>query len=349
MDEKKKTKRSLVIWFVLWLVAFYSAWSFLVFGMGGWADAVAHWHMALAMAFGSYFAGSTPMGGGTVGFPVLVLLFDQPATLGRDFSLAVQSIGMTSASIFILCSRIKVDWTMLAPALLGSLIGTPVGLIWLAPHIPGLVIKLIFAVIWCSFGVLHLMKLNELASYEGINPAAKKARFYTGFGLGLMGGAAVASVTGVGIDMLIYTLLVLVWRADLRIAVPSSVILMAFTSLTGIATQNLLGAVQPGVYANWLAAAPVVALGAPFGAWIVSKMGRKPALLIVSALCLLQFVWTLKSEWAVLGITGVCLSVGAVFLFNWVFEWLHSIGKQLTKREADARLLDAQIQAAPDL
>jgi hypothetical protein len=39
------------------------------------------------MAFGSYVAGSTPMGGGTVGFPILVLLFDLPATLGRDLCL----------------------------------------------------------------------------------------------------------------------------------------------------------------------------------------------------------------------------------------------------------------------
>jgi hypothetical protein len=30
--------------------------------------------MAIAMTIGSYVAGSTPMGGGTVGFPVLFLL-----------------------------------------------------------------------------------------------------------------------------------------------------------------------------------------------------------------------------------------------------------------------------------
>lgn len=42
------------------------------------------------------------MGGGTVGFAVLVLFFDRSATLGGHFRFAVQSIGMTGASFFIM-------------------------------------------------------------------------------------------------------------------------------------------------------------------------------------------------------------------------------------------------------
>ena len=60
------------------------------------------WGIAVAMAAGSYVAGSTPMGGGTVGFPVLVLLFEHSGAIGRDFAFAIQSIGMVSASIYIL-------------------------------------------------------------------------------------------------------------------------------------------------------------------------------------------------------------------------------------------------------
>ena len=48
------------------------------------ADAGRALGIALAMAIGSYAAGSTPMGGGTVGFPVLVCSLAAP-TLGRDF------------------------------------------------------------------------------------------------------------------------------------------------------------------------------------------------------------------------------------------------------------------------
>ena len=99
------------------------------------------------MTLGSYLAGSTPMGGGTVGFPVLVLLFEQPGSLGRNFGLAIQSIGMVSASIYILCRRQPVDWKLLRPALLGSLIGTPLGCFFVAPFVPDIWVKLTFAVI----------------------------------------------------------------------------------------------------------------------------------------------------------------------------------------------------------
>jgi hypothetical protein len=99
--------------FFVWLLAFYTVWTVVVSAGGHWIAVAGHWPIALTMAFGSFVAGSTPMGGGTVGFPVLVLLFGQEATMGRDFSFAVQSIGMTSASIFILCHRLPVETTML--------------------------------------------------------------------------------------------------------------------------------------------------------------------------------------------------------------------------------------------
>ena len=110
-----------------------------------WDTVVAHWPIALAMALGSYFAGSTPMGGGTIGFPVLVLLFDQPSSLGRNFGFAVQSVGMVSASIYILCARRPFDWHLLKPAIAGALAGTPLGAAFIAPHVPELWIKLLFA------------------------------------------------------------------------------------------------------------------------------------------------------------------------------------------------------------
>ena len=70
--------------FYAWLLLFYSAWVVLVF-YGGYLETVLlHWPMALAMALGSYVAGSTPMGGGTVGFPVLVLLMDLNAAKWKE-------------------------------------------------------------------------------------------------------------------------------------------------------------------------------------------------------------------------------------------------------------------------
>lgn len=328
-------KKRLWIWGV-WLAAFYGTWLWLVFGNGLWDTARAHWPMALAMLAGSYVAGSTPMGGGTIGFPILVLLFDQPAQLGRDFSFAVQSIGMTSASIFILSRRQPLAWSMLKGAMLGSLIGTPLGIFFVAPLIPSLWIKVVFAVVWCSFGVLHLYRIGEIAGHIGMTKFDERWDFRVGVTMGVLAGGLVASVTGVGIDMVLYALLVLLCRADLKIAIPTSVVIMAFTSLVGITTKNLFTGVQPGVFANWLAAAPVVALGAPIGALVVDLVGRKPTLLLVAVLCVGQFLWTCKQEWPALGFGGFLLSIFAVLLFLLGFERLRAWGAVLVG-EAQSR------------
>jgi uncharacterized membrane protein YfcA len=329
-------ERSRLLPFYLWLAAFYAAWLVLVIG-GGFAEtALRHWPMAVAMAAGSYVAGSTPMGGGTVGFPVLVLLMDLPASLGRDFSFAIQSIGMTSASIYILCKRQELEWPMLRTACLGALVGTPLGVYFVAPLASDLFIKLLFASMWCSFGLLHLRRINEITSYEGMTPHDVSFDHRVGFAVGLLGSLLVSSVTGVGVDMLIYMVLVLWCHADLKIAIPTSVILMAFTSLVGIACKLALGDVQPGTFENWLAAAPVVAIGAPLGAMVVSRVGRRPTLIVVSILCVLQFFWTLVHERAALTAWSVTAALLGVALFLLVFQDMYRHGYRLARRSRQA-------------
>ncbi len=316
---------------------FYCAWFLLVYTGDHWQQVSDNWGIAVAMAIGSYAAGATPMGGGTVGFPVLVLLFGEAPTLGRDFSFAIQSVGMTSASIFIICRRQPVEWPMVRWALLGSLIGTPLGVLFIAPAASGLIIKVAFAVVWCSFGVLHLYRLKEIVQHEGLAPGAHRFDRNAGFLVGLLGGATVSSITGVGVDMVLYAVLVLLCQSDLKIAIPSSVIIMAATSLIGLATKTVFGSIEVGVFDKWLAAAPVVVLGAPLGAFIVSRIGRSSTLLVVSLLCIGQFIWTIQNEWANLGLTGLALALSGVILFNAGFEYLHIVGGRFDRRKRDTR------------
>jgi uncharacterized membrane protein YfcA len=336
-------KSRLWLWF-LWLAGFYAVWLYLVVGLGYWSTAVAHWPMAVAMAIGGYAAGSTPMGGGTVGFPVLVLMFELPASLGRDFSFAIQSIGMTSAAIFILARRQPLAIATLRGAMLGALIGTPFGIFFIAPYIPELWIKLLFAVVWASFGLLHLFRLNEIAGHSGMTDFDEKWDFKLGLWIGLLAGATVAAVTGVGIDMVLYTALVLLCRADLKIAIPTSVVIMAFTSVLGVAVKTVSGqGLAPGVFENWLAAAPVVAIGAPLGVFIVAKIGRKPTLLVVAALCVGQFIWTLYTEQQRLGLPGMVLAALAVMVCLAGFELLRRWGALLVgEKTAKANALSKQ-------
>lgn len=317
--------------FLLWLGLFYAIWTSLVV-LGNYGSVIAsHWGIAVAMMFGSYVAGSTPMGGGTVGFPVLVLLFDQPGSLGRNFGLAIQSVGMVSASIFILSTRAKLDWGLLRPTLIGSLVATPVGAAFVAPRVPDLWVKLLFAIIWASFGVMHLVKLRELLGHTGENTRWRRWDVGIGLGVGLLGGIA-ASITGVGIDMILYAVMVLLFQADLKISIPSSVIAMAFTSVVGIGSNLLLSQVAPSsyqvdreVFYSWLAAAPIVALGAPLGAWVVSRIPRAPTLIFVSFLCLAQFAWTILEE----NVRGLALAgaIAGVILMNAFFHALYRWGR----------------------
>ncbi|ROQ21049.1 putative membrane protein YfcA [Marinimicrobium koreense] len=338
-------KRPLWMWFLSMFV-FYAVWLLLVQQDGAWEAVKSHWPIATAMAVGSYAAGSTPMGGGTVGFPVLVLFFDLPASLGRDFSFAVQSIGMVSASIFILVRRQPLAGAMLKGAMLGALLGTPLGILVLAPLIPDLWIKMTFAVIWGSFGILHLYRIREIASHSGMTEFDEKWDQKVGFILGVVACALAVGVTGVGVDMVIYAVLVLLCRADLKIAIPTSVVIMAFASVLGVLVKTLSNSWQPGVYENWLAAAPVVALGAPLGVFIVGLIGRTPTLLVVAALCVGQLVWTCVNERFVLGSGGIVLACAAVAICLWGFEKLRAHGIVLVGRAQSYR---AKIDIMPEV
>ena len=318
--------------FLLWLALFYALWTGFVLGRGRWPVVAAHWPIALAMLFGSYLAGSTPMGGGSVAFPILVLLLGEPARLGRDFSFAVQSLGMGSAVFYMLVSGRPLAWGVLRWAMLGSLIGTPFGLVVLAPNATEVQVKLIFAVVWAAFGVMTLLRLRELAAQAGMLAPGPCIERGAGLGVGLLGGACLAALTGVGADMLLYSVLVLLFRADLKLAVPSAVTLMAFTSLVGLATRFSLAAIEPaqagftpGLSEYWLAAAPIVVVGAPLGALVVSVVPRVFTLRFVSLLCLAQLAWVCAQ--ARLSGTALVLVLGAVAALCLGLEALYSRAK----------------------
>ena len=306
---------------LVWLACFYSVWLLLGFGFGYWSQIKAHWPIAAAMALGSYVAGSTPMGGGTIGFPVLVLFFDMPASLGRNFGLMIQSIGMTSAAIFILCRGIPIERRMLRWSVVGSAMGLVLGTYFVVPHIADATIKLIFSCLWMSFGVLTLVKNRELCGFKNLAPIPKFEALFIGLAVGLAGGIT-ASVTGVGIDMILYTVLVLLYRMDLKAAVPTSVVIMALTSIMGTGLHLYVGDLNAEVFYNWLAAAPVVILGAPLGAYLVNVIPRMITLYFVAVLCVLQFFWTLhevnptQNQWVFVTANLLAAMVGFVVLYR---------------------------------
>jgi len=319
-------------WFA-WVAAFLTTWAALVAANGWWDRVADHWPIAVAMALGSYVAGSTPMGGGTVGFPVLVLLFDQPAEFGRQFSFLIQSVGMTSAGIYMLCARRPMAWRVMLWAGTASAVSLVLTHYALFPRVPGSAVKLTFACLWGGFGLVTLVKLRDLLAHH--HAPTLDARRDAAFGIvaGLVGGVA-SGLTGVGVDMVVYTVLVLVYRADLKPAIATSVVLMAWNSLVGTGLSVIDGSVEPEVFSNWLAASPVVLFGAPLGAFVVSRIPRGPTLVFVSLLCVGQLVWTMSR----VGATGrvILITAGAVAGMNLVFHFMYAFGRHLRPDPGEA-------------
>lgn len=281
---------SRILPFRLWVLCFLSAWLTVLIAYDLAAQVISHWPMALAMLFGSYVAGSTPMGGGTVGFPILVLVLDEPAAMGRTFSFAIQSVGMSSASIYILCRRQALAGSMLLWSVLGSTLSLPLTCIYLLPLVDDSSVKMIFASTWLIFGLHTLLRHRSLLRSRSNQDDETRGEILQGLTVGILGGV-IAGLTGVGINMLAYMALIVFQRRDLRIAVATSVLIMAYDSVLGTLVSAATGSLSTELFYHWFAAAPVVIFGAPFGAIMLQVIPRLWTMLLVGCLCVLQFIW----------------------------------------------------------
>jgi len=81
---------------------FFPCWLLVGSREGIFAEAISTYYpMMIGMVIGSMIAGSTPLGGGIIAFPVSVTILKFQSSSGRDFSLMIQSFGMSAASFMI--------------------------------------------------------------------------------------------------------------------------------------------------------------------------------------------------------------------------------------------------------
>jgi uncharacterized protein len=261
----------------------------LVLRPGGWLLALAHWPMALVMIGGSLVAGSTPMGGGTVSFPALVLGFGRSPGMARDFGLAIQSVGMISALLFIVMRGIPIEKRLLLWSCAGAIVGLVFGTFLLATRVPAAWVKLLFATLWITFGTWMV----TAADTDTGQPRAGTDREVAAVGLamGAIGGA-IMSLIGVGPEMFVYGALVLRFGWKPKAAVPTAVCATALAAPFGLLLRYLTAGIDAGVFPEWLAAMPLVIFGAPAGAYISTRLPRVVLLRIIAGLCLIQFLAT---------------------------------------------------------
>lgn len=293
-------------WLVLWVV--------LITRPGAWPAALSQWPMALVMIGGSLVAGSTPMGGGTIAFPALVLGFQESPAMARDFGLAIQSTGMTSALLFIFMRRIPVEPRLLTWGSVGATAGLTFGTFALAGWVPPDFVKLLFATLWITFGAwLVAGTARERPDRRLSTPGAEVVPI--GIATGFVGGA-VMSLIGVGPEMVLYAALVLRFGWPAKAAVPTAVCATALMAPVGFVLRAATAGIHTGVFPVWLAATPIVIFGAPAGAYIAARISRVLLLRIIGALCLIQFAATVvqvrpsPAQWGGVAVMGIVSAVG---------------------------------------
>lgn len=273
-----------------------------------------HWPATLTMIFGSFIAGSSPEGSAAVAYPIFTLLLNIPPAVARNFAFAIQSIGMTGASLLILGLRIKVEWNYIRFVTLGGIVGLVFGTYKIAPLVSPVMAKLFFVSLWLSFGIilwLENRRSNRQVFDEIMNfSRADKIRLVA---FGFVGGI-ISSLFGTGINIFTYCLMTIYYRVSEKVATPSSVIIMTIEVILGFFLHaRVLKDFQPLAFDMWIACVPFVIFFAPLGAFVISKLPRRRIAQLLYFILIVQFfgaMWVIRPSAIKLMICAVVLAAG---------------------------------------
>lgn len=290
-------KQQQVIVSFLFIILVWAAW-LLATHPYTWSIVSSNWQVTLTMIFGSFIAGATSEGGGAIAFPVFTKALSIAPYDAKVFSLAIQSVGMLAASLAIYMMRIRVLWRVISWVSVGGMLGLYMGLL-LAPAIPAGIIRMLFTVLAVSLAITLASLGKNSKGYYLSMPELNGLEKMILVSLGIVGGM-ISGLVGSGIDMLCFSVLVLLFRISETIATPTSVILMAIHSIAGIAMQLFIfDGVSAQVINYWLAAVPVVVIGAPLGAYFCSKLHFyqiRYFLIVLISLELVSSLWLLNFD-----------------------------------------------------
>ena len=332
---------------IVWLIA--------VLALGEFDRAVDRWESALTMVFGSFLAGSTPAGAGAVAFPVFTKALDIVPEVARTFTLSIQAIGLTVASIIILISRRNIEPRAVA-------VGVPVGLtgffaalfllaepdqpFWPSTLSPAF-IKTTFTILLAAMSLAMFLMLRQPDMGQQRLPHWNR-RIVAGLVLAAFLGGAVTAFAGTGVNVLIFLFCVVLAGLHPRCGIPTSILIMAPISVVGLVTLSLLdGQFDVGLAGDqivtldgrpfgpveasrfdllglWLAAIPIVVWGAPLGTWVVQRLPEARLVQFVAVLAAFEVVSTavlvdeLHNDAALIayGIVGLIVALGGITLLR---------------------------------
>ncbi len=289
LNRKEMLKFNLMIASVVW-----AGWYFLG-GDLAIASLMKNWAVSLTMVAGSLIGGATSEGSGAVAFPVFTKLLKIPAEDARIFCLAIQSIGMTCASLSIIYAGVKIEWRAIRWAGPAGMLGLLVSTLFIVPVVSASLVKVAFTIMLASLAIaMVIMNKNEHKSkrHDSLPVFGDKEKAFlmaAGFAGGLMSG-----VVGCGENIATFMAMVLLFRITETIATPTTVILMTIVTIFGFGLHALvLGTFTPTLVGYWLAAVPVSCVMGPLGALLCTYMPRKLIVNTLLTLISLEFISTL--------------------------------------------------------
>lgn len=291
---------------------------------GKWDLFIDNWFMTVTMIFGSFIAGASSEGGGAVAFPVMTLAFSIPPETARNFSLAIQSVGMTAASYFIIARKIRIELKYLLPVSAGGALGIYFGTIYIVPFIPPPFAKMLFVSFWLSFGLV-LFYVNEINNRKTVDklPRFQWHEKIAIFVVGMIGGS-ISSLLGSGLDIFSFSYVTMRYHLSEKVATPTSVVIMAINSIVGFTIHRwVLSDFGPAETNYWLVCIPVVIFGAPIGAYFINAQTRQFISKFLYIVIVLQFVGALliiRPTGDLLYFSILVFVFGLFFFFG--FSWL---------------------------
>ncbi|MDH3903596.1 MAG: sulfite exporter TauE/SafE family protein [Xanthomonadales bacterium] len=251
------------------------------------------WFIAPIMAFGSFVAGSTFLGGGAVAFPALTKILAIDPVTAKEFSLAIQAVGMSSASLYIVSRVRNLPYNFMALYLGGSGIGLFTSLAFIESHIPAVDLRISFTLFLLCFLAVYLFTRHS----HNVSTEAHLEKTYRDVLITLAGGilgGLVSGLLGSGADLIGFCLLALYFRIEIIRATQVSVILMAVSSIMGLGLKTLFfGGLGQQVTDLWIIAAPVVLFGAPLGAALCRRIPPNLLLTFISVIVMSEVISTI--------------------------------------------------------
>jgi uncharacterized protein len=302
------------------LIVILSYWTYYMVSTQSFSLYLKHYFAVLTMVFGSFIAGSSPEGSAAIAYPIFTLLLKILPPVARNFAFAIQSIGMTGASLLIIGLAIKVEWNYIKYVTLGGVFGLIFGTYYIVPLISPPLAKLFFVTLWLSFGLV-LWNENRKPKREVFdviqqfaNSDVARLVFF-----GLIGGM-ISSIFGTGINIFTFCLMTIYYRISEKIAVPSSVIIMTIETLLGFFIHaRVIQDFQKEAFEMWLVCIPLVVFFAPLGSFVINKVSRKGIASFLYFILIVQFfgaMWVIKPNLLQLGMCLIVLILGlSTFLY----------------------------------